>query len=129
MRKLGLQAVIAGASVLTIMSAVDGADLLGQAHADPHCAASGADPYQSQADPPPQADPPRAHPPQMGTVCTGRGAEDRRSSLLASASTPRQPAALTARQRYSASTAYRCQPTTVTFASVLAVITVVSGCP
>jgi len=35
MRKLGLRAVIAGASVLTIMSAVDGADLLGQAHADP----------------------------------------------------------------------------------------------
>ena len=34
MRKLGLRAVIAGASVLTIMSAVDGADLLGQAHAD-----------------------------------------------------------------------------------------------
>ncbi|MDT5343173.1 MAG: hypothetical protein QOE52_2357, partial [Mycobacterium sp.] len=37
MRKLGLRAVIAGASVLTIMSAVDGADLLGQAHADPRC--------------------------------------------------------------------------------------------
>jgi hypothetical protein len=57
MRKLGLRAVIAGASVLTIMSAVDGADLLGQAHADPRCATSGADPCQPQADPPPQADP------------------------------------------------------------------------
>ena len=57
MRKLGLRAVITGASVLTIMSAVDGAHLLGQAHADP----------------PPQADPPPAHRPQMGTVCTGGG--------------------------------------------------------
>ncbi|MDT5409081.1 MAG: hypothetical protein QOG14_1301 [Mycobacterium sp.] len=73
MRKLGLRAVIAGASVLTIMSAVDGAHLLGSAHADPRCATSGADPCQAQADPPPQADPPRAHPPQMGTVCTGGG--------------------------------------------------------
>jgi hypothetical protein len=41
MRKLGLRAVIAGASVLTVMGAVDGADLLGQTHADPYCAASG----------------------------------------------------------------------------------------
>jgi hypothetical protein len=64
--------VIAGASVLTIMSAVDVADLLVQAHADPLCAAGGADPCQAQADPPPH-DPPRAHPPQMGTVCTGGG--------------------------------------------------------
>jgi hypothetical protein len=129
MRKLGLRAVIAGASVLTIMSAVDGADLLGQAHADPRCATSGADPCQPQADPPPQADPTPRTPTPDGDCLHWRGAEDRRSSLLASASTPRQPAALTARQRYSASTAYRCQPTTVTFASVLAVITVVSGCP
>jgi hypothetical protein len=67
MRKLGLRAVIADASVLTIMSAVDGADLLGQAQADPRCAASGANPCQPQADPPP------AHRPQMGTVCTGGG--------------------------------------------------------
>jgi hypothetical protein len=73
MRKLGLRAVIAGASVLTIMSAVDGADLLGQAHADPRCATGGADPCQPQADPPLQADPPPAHRPQMGTVCTGGG--------------------------------------------------------
>jgi hypothetical protein len=67
MRKLGLRAVIAGASVLTIMSAVGGADLLGQAHADPQCASSGADPCR------PQADPPQADPPQLRTVCTGGG--------------------------------------------------------
>jgi hypothetical protein len=67
MRKVGLRAVIAGASVLTIMSAVDGADMLGQAHADPQCATSGADPCLQQADPP------RADPPQLRTVCTGGG--------------------------------------------------------
>jgi hypothetical protein len=61
MRKLAQRAVIAGASVLTIVSAVGGADLLGQAHADPLCVANGADPCQPQADPP-QADPPnRSH--------------------------------------------------------------------
>ncbi|HXO13608.1 MAG TPA: hypothetical protein VN871_14720, partial [Mycobacterium sp.] len=42
----------------------------------------------------------------------------RSSALLASPSTPRQPAALTARQKYCASAVYRCQPTTFTFASV-----------
>jgi len=35
MRKLGLRAVIAGASVLPIMSAVDGADLLGASPCGP----------------------------------------------------------------------------------------------
>jgi len=91
MRKLAQLAVIVAASVLTIMSAVGGADLLGPAHADgPQCIANATDPC------PPQADPPQADPPQLRTVCTGRGAEDRRSSLLASASTPHQRAALTA---------------------------------
>ena len=72
MRRLGLRAVIAGASVLTIMSAVDAADLLGQAHADdPQCVANAADPCP-QADPP-QGDPPRARPPQLSRVCTGGG--------------------------------------------------------
>jgi hypothetical protein len=71
MRKLAHRAVIAGASVLTIMSAIGGADLLGQAHADPQCVANAADPCP-QADPP-QGDPPRAHPPQLSRVCTGGG--------------------------------------------------------
>jgi hypothetical protein len=72
MRKLARQAVIAGASALAIMSAVGGADLLGQAHADdPHCVANGTDPCP-QADPP-QGDPPRADPPQLRTVCMGGG--------------------------------------------------------
>ena len=71
MRKLAQRAVIAGASVLTIMSAVGGADLLGQAHADPLCVTNAADPCP-QADPP-QGDPPRAHPPQLSRVCTGGG--------------------------------------------------------
>jgi len=111
MRKLAQLAVIVAAGVPTIMSAVGGADLLGPAHADgPACIANATDPC------PPQADPPQADPPQLRTVCTGRGAEDRRSSVPASASTPHQRAALTARQRYCASTAYRCQPTTLTVA-------------
>jgi hypothetical protein len=68
MRKLAQRAVIAAASVLTIMSVAGGADLLGQAHADdPHCAANATDPCQ------PQADPPQADPPQLRTVCTGGG--------------------------------------------------------
>jgi hypothetical protein len=73
MRKLAQRAVIAGAGVLTIMSAVGSTDLLGQAHADPPCAANAADPCP-QADPP-QGDPPRAHPPQLSRVCTGGGAK------------------------------------------------------
>ena len=45
MRKLARRAVIAAASVLTIMSVAGGGDLLGQAHADdPHCAAHATDP-------------------------------------------------------------------------------------
>jgi hypothetical protein len=101
MRKLGLRAVITGASVLTIMSAVDGAHLLGQAHADP----------------PPQADPPPAHRPQMGTVCTGGG---RRPEELTAgkcqhpASTCSPDSAAEVLRKHG----YRCQPTTVTFASV-----------
>jgi hypothetical protein len=68
MRKLAQRAVIAGASALAIMSAVGGADLLGPAHADdPQCVANAADPCL------PQADPPRADPPQLRTVCTGGG--------------------------------------------------------
>jgi hypothetical protein len=68
MRKLTQRAVIAGASVLAIMSAVGGADLLGQVHADDtHCMANATGPC------PPQADPPRADPPQLRTVCTGGG--------------------------------------------------------
>jgi hypothetical protein len=51
MRKLAHRAVIAGASVLTIMSAIGGADLLGQAHADPLCVTNGTEPCQPQADP------------------------------------------------------------------------------
>jgi hypothetical protein len=42
MRKLAQRAVIAGASVLTMMSVAGGADLLGQAHADPGRCADGA---------------------------------------------------------------------------------------
>ena len=67
MRKLAQLAVIVAASVLTIMSAVDVADLLVQAHADPLCAAGGADPCQARADPP------QADPPLLRTVCTGGG--------------------------------------------------------
>ena len=45
MRKLAKLAVIVAASVLTIMSAVGGADLLGPAHADgPQCIANATDP-------------------------------------------------------------------------------------
>ena len=70
MRKLARQAVIAGASALTVMCAVGGADLQGQARADdPQCVANAADPCP-QADPP-QGDPPRADPPQLRTVCMG----------------------------------------------------------
>jgi hypothetical protein len=73
MRKLAPRAVIAGASALAIMSAVGGADLLGQAHADdPQCVANAADACPPQADPP-RADPPRADPPQLSRVCTGGG--------------------------------------------------------
>jgi hypothetical protein len=72
MRKLARQAVIAGASALTVMCAVGGADLQGQARADdPKCVANAADPCP-QADPP-QGDPPRADPPQLSRVCTGGG--------------------------------------------------------
>jgi hypothetical protein len=68
MRKLAQLAMIVAASVLTIMSAVGGADLLGPAHADgPQCIANATDPC------PPQADPPQADPPQLRTVCTGGG--------------------------------------------------------
>ena len=78
MRKLAQRAVIAGASVLAIMSAVAGADLLGQAHADDTpCVANATGPCPSQADPPqadpPQADPLQADPPQLRTVCIGGG--------------------------------------------------------
>ena len=83
MRKLAQRGVIAGASVLAIMSAVAGADLLGQAHAeDTHCVANATGPCPPQADPPqadpPQADllkadPPQADPPQLRTVCMGGG--------------------------------------------------------
>jgi hypothetical protein len=78
MRKLALPAVIAGASTLAIMSAVGGADLLGQAHADdPQCVAGAADACPPQADPPradpPQADPPQAHRPQLSQTCIGGG--------------------------------------------------------
>jgi hypothetical protein len=71
MRKLAHRAVIAGASVLTIMSAIGGADLLGQAHADPLCVTNGTEPCQPQADPP-RAGPPPADPPpgpRFQTVC------------------------------------------------------------
>ena len=71
MRKFARQAMIAGASALTVMSAVGGAELLGQAHADPQCVANAANPCP-QADPP-QGDPPRADPPQLRTVCMGGG--------------------------------------------------------
>jgi hypothetical protein len=67
MRKLAQRAVIAAASVLTIMSAVGGADLLGQAHADPQCVANAADACPPQAHPP-QADPPRADPPHRSHI-------------------------------------------------------------
>jgi hypothetical protein len=67
MRKLAQRAVIAGASVLTIMSAVGGADLLGQAQADPLCVSSGTDPCPPQAEPP-RADPPPADPPHRSHI-------------------------------------------------------------
>jgi hypothetical protein len=67
MRKLAQRAVIAAASVLTIMSAVGGAELMGQAHADPQCVANAADACPPQADPP-QADPPRADPPDRSHI-------------------------------------------------------------
>jgi hypothetical protein len=72
MRKLARRAVIAAASVLTVMSTVGGANLLEQARADdPQCVANAANPCP-QADPP-QGDPPRADPPQLRTVCMGGG--------------------------------------------------------
>jgi hypothetical protein len=118
MRKLAQLAVIVAASVLTIMSAVGGADLLGPAHADgPQCIANATDPC------PPQADPPQSRPAPASDCLHWWGAEDRRSSVPASASTPHQRAALTARQRYCASTAYRCQPTTLTVAGTRATLT------
>jgi hypothetical protein len=73
MRKLARQAVIAGASALTVMCAVGGTDLQGQARADdPQCVANAADACPPQADPP-RADPPQADPPQLRTVCMGGG--------------------------------------------------------
>ena len=68
MRKLAQLAVIVAASVLTIMSAVGGADLLGPAHADgPQCIANATDPC------PPQADPPQADPPSFGLSALAGG--------------------------------------------------------
>jgi hypothetical protein len=56
MRRLAKRAVIAGTSALVIMSAVGGAELLGQAHADaPPCVANVTDPRAQQD--PPQVDP------------------------------------------------------------------------
>jgi hypothetical protein len=80
MRKLAQRAVIAAASVLTIMSAVGGAELMGQAHADPQCVANAADACPPQADPP-QADPPRADPPDRSHIrvyCQPGGLRPRR---------------------------------------------------
>jgi hypothetical protein len=74
MRKLAHRAVIAGASVLTIMSAIGGADLLGQAHADPLCVTNGTEPCQPQADPPrgrPAASGPAARTPLSDCVPAG----------------------------------------------------------
>ena len=97
MRKLGLRAVIAGASVLTIMSAVDGADLLGQAHAGPAVRHQRGGSMPTASGPAAASGSAPRTPTPDGDCLHWRGAEDRRSSLLASASTPRQPAALTAR--------------------------------
>ena len=93
MRKLARQAVIAGASALTVMCAVGGADLQGQARADdPQCVANAADPC------PPQADPPQGRPapggPAAASDCLhGGGPKTGGESLLASASTRGAPMA------------------------------------
>jgi hypothetical protein len=73
MGKLAQRAVIAGAGVLAIISAVGGADLLGQAHADnPQCVANAMDPCPVLADAP-NADPP--HSPQVQTFCQPAGSK------------------------------------------------------
>jgi hypothetical protein len=118
MRKLAQLAVIVAASVLTIMSAVGGADLLGtspRGRPAVHRQRDGSMPAASGPAP--------GRPAPASDCLHWWGAEDRRSSVPASASTPHQRAALTARQRYCASTAYRCQPTTLTVAGTRATLT------
>jgi hypothetical protein len=72
MRRLAKRAVIAGTSALVIMSAVGGAELLGQAHADaPPCVANVTDPCAQQD--PPQVDPP--HRDHIRVFCQPGGAK------------------------------------------------------
>ncbi len=51
MRRVTRRALIAGAGVLVMLSGVDGADVMGQAHADePFCTPNAAEPCQRQVD-------------------------------------------------------------------------------
>jgi hypothetical protein len=50
MRRLTRRALIASAGAVLLLSGVDGADVMGQAHADPLCAANMRDPCQQQVD-------------------------------------------------------------------------------
>ena len=91
MRKLAQLAVIVAASVLTIMSAVGGADLLGPAHADgPQCIAK-RDGSMPAASGPAPGRPAPGGPAAASDCLHGRRAEDRRRALLASASTQGAP--------------------------------------
>jgi NAD(P)H-dependent FMN reductase len=72
MRRLAKRAVIAGTSALAIMSAVGGADQLGQAHADaPPCVANVTDRCAQQD--PPQVDPPHRN--HIRVYCQPGGAK------------------------------------------------------
>lgn len=73
MRKLAQRAVIAGAGLLAIISALGGADVLGQAHADPpQCVANATDPCAPQADLANAAPPQPSH---IQTFCQPAGAK------------------------------------------------------
>lgn len=84
MRKLTRRALIAGTGVLVMLSGVDGADVMGQAHADdPICGANAVEPCQQQVDQqqaelPNPAPPPRRKvwvscaPAALGAHCTQR---------------------------------------------------------
>jgi hypothetical protein len=72
MRRLAKRALIAGTSALAIMSAVGGAELLGQAHADdPPCVANVTDPCAQQNRP--QVDPPHRN--HIRVFCQPGGAK------------------------------------------------------
>jgi hypothetical protein len=83
MRRLTRWALIAGAGVVLVLSGIDGAEVMGQAHADPLCAPDVAESCQhqvdqQQADVPNPVPPPRHRiwvscaPAALGAHCTQR---------------------------------------------------------